>query len=692
MTARFVLVAACVLAWSLPALGVHAQQRGHVTLDPDATRQNGLVLDSDWLYHPGDEPAWADPAFADDAWESADSRLMSGNHPAGGWPGVGWFRIHVHVGSSLRDIPLGISIWQIGITQVYVNGRLVYDFRGDGSTSDRRAFADYAEPIQLSEADEYVLAVRHESPASTRLQRASYREGFGMRLGTLESLFEHRTERMRRDTSFERFFLGGLFVLFLLHLMLYGFNRNGVENLYYAVFTASIAFVTVNVYSMSPVLREGELFTRLQWWNVAAILAPITGVRFAHVLFSERTPRHFYVYAGAGVLLALWGAIDVSAATRAVNYYCLIGVLEFGRIIALARWRRKEGAEIIAYGALVLLAGTSQGLFVRMDLIEPTWNVNEFFLLGVGALLLSMSVHLARSIARTNRDLRIQLRQVKELSATITEQEVERRLLEMENVRKTRELEEAHAVQLAMLPKTLPLLPGYELAVYMKAATEIGGDYYDFHTSRDGTLTVAIGDATGHGAKAGTMVTAAKSLFTTLAGEPDLVKLLIRFSEALRAMHLPQIYLALALLRVHGDRLRFVSAGMPPLLVYRAATGEVEEIRLKGLPLGSPLPFPYTEHELELAQGDVAILMSDGLPEVFSPAGDMLGYDGASRLFKEVAAQRPKDIIDHLQKAAHAWASERGLSDDITFVVIRRKVLVKVPASFLLSSSANAAA
>jgi serine phosphatase RsbU (regulator of sigma subunit) len=50
----------------------------------------------------------------------------------------------------------------------------------------------------------------------------------------------------------------------------------------------------------------------------------------------------------------------------------------------------------------------------------------------------------------------------------------------------------------------------------MKTVAEVGGDYYDFHTGKDGILTAVIGDATGHGMKAGTMVTAFKSLFSTL--------------------------------------------------------------------------------------------------------------------------------------------------------------------------------
>ncbi|MCW8848945.1 MAG: triple tyrosine motif-containing protein, partial [Melioribacteraceae bacterium] len=54
-------------------------------------------------------------------------------------------------------------------------------------------------------------------------------------------------------------------------------------------------------------------------------------------------------------------------------------------------------------------------------------------------------------------------------------------IVQAENERKTKELEEARDLQLSMLPRNLPQLPNLDIAVYMKTATEVGGDYYDFH-------------------------------------------------------------------------------------------------------------------------------------------------------------------------------------------------------------------
>ena len=93
-----------------------------------------------------------------------------------------------------------------------------------------------------------------------------------------------------------------------------------------------------------------------------------------------------------------------------------------------------------------------------------------------------------------------QLEQVKELSAAALEHEK----VKAENERRARELEEARQLQLSMLPKGLPDLPHLDIAADIKTASEVGGkDYYDFHTSEDGTLTIVVGDANGTRVKGG---------------------------------------------------------------------------------------------------------------------------------------------------------------------------------------------
>ncbi len=248
-----------------------------------------------------------------------------------------------------------------------------------------------------------------------------------------------------------------------------------------------------------------------------------------------------------------------------------------------------------------------------------------------------------------------------------------RQELEAENEQRARELEGARQLQLSMLPQNIPQLPRLEVAAYMKPAAEVGGDYYDFHLSEDGVLTVAIGDATGHGLKAGTVVTATKSLFSHLAQESNIPTIFQQSSRALKRMNLRSLFMAMTIAKVEGYQLTLGSAGMPPVLIYRAEQKAVEEVSLKGLPLGSLTAYSYSERRMDLEPGDVVVLMSDGYPERFNSANETLDYESAKSVLLELSTLTPQEIIEVLVKIGDRWADGRPQDDDVTFVVLKAR-------------------
>jgi serine phosphatase RsbU (regulator of sigma subunit) len=250
------------------------------------------------------------------------------------------------------------------------------------------------------------------------------------------------------------------------------------------------------------------------------------------------------------------------------------------------------------------------------------------------------------------------------------EREVERRILEVEYQRKSLELEEARDFQLSLLPDSPPTHPDLDIAVLVRTATEVGGDYYDYHTNSDGSLTLAIGDATGHGARAGTMVTVVKSLFAGRADSAGLSDFLDESNRTIRQMKLERMAMALTVARLSPHRIELAAAGMPPVLVHRAATGVVDELQCEAPPLGS-LAHAYQSLATDLAPGDVVLMMTDGFPELHGPAGEPLGYDTLQSLFRDVAAQEPTSILQAFADAADRWTEGEPPSDDITFIAIR---------------------
>lgn len=239
-----------------------------------------------------------------------------------------------------------------------------------------------------------------------------------------------------------------------------------------------------------------------------------------------------------------------------------------------------------------------------------------------------------------------------------------------DHARKTLELQDARDLQLALLPRELPRTLHFEIGASMRSAHEVGGDYYDFHVD-EGSVTIALADATGHGLKAGMLVATAKSYFQTLASRHDNVELLRTMSVGFRNMNLRSLFVCFSLLRLEGRAARFASAGMPAAMLYRTSTGGVESLPASGLPLGIYVDSRYEETAVELSSGDVLLLMTDGLPELFSPAGEELSTRRIEAEFARVADQPAQAIVESLFRFGEEWTGEGELSDDMTLVAVK---------------------
>lgn len=270
-----------------------------------------------------------------------------------------------------------------------------------------------------------------------------------------------------------------------------------------------------------------------------------------------------------------------------------------------------------------------------------------------------------------NRE-KLHLAEIEKTQLAAENAEAKTKLLDLENRRKSKELEDARNLQLSMLPAALPECSNATITAFMHTATEVGGDYYDVDLLDDGTLTFCIGDATGHGTKAGLLVMAIKSLFSLMSCEKDLKSILRRSSIAIKKMNLPQLYMAFALARLKGTTLELVGAGMPPALVYRADTGEVETVDLKGMPLGSVPDYPYETQSLEMHPNDVLLLLSDGYPELLRHDDEMLGYNNAKKILCESGHLSPDDIIQRFKDTANEWLQGERPNDDMTFLVVKK--------------------
>lgn len=687
----FTVAQSIVLVFFISAVNIHAQENEIFTVTADAL-QDGKAAEltkAGWKYRLGDEAAWANPQFDDSSWDKSEATTLKPDLLTQSvWNGRAWFRLRFKVDESVANRTVALVGRQIGASEIYLDGRLLVRF-GEISESggDDIEYNPNRLPIpfKFDGAGEHFLAVRYSISTlkdtsgawGAWLTKSGVNPFFYLSIADasdVKTTIQNYKDSTSMRTGF--FFIGILTGLALLHLLLFVFYRAERGNLFYSIYVAAFALNLVcgNLLAfghqgLASNLRAGILA------NFLISLVFVSLLAFLHVAFARRFGWKFWT------LVALWttsvvlssfflsslGILTIipSAAiflTFTFDIYLLVNALREKRRGA---WILIIGVQLFALSMLIILLAQLK-VFTVPGYIE---EINEFVLLL--AVPLAVSVFLARNFASTSRDLLVQLAQVKELSEQKVEQEKQAAELRAENERRAKELEEARQLQLSMLPTKLPVIPHLEIAAYMKPATEVGGDYYDFHVGKDGTLTVAVGDATGHGLKAGTVVTATKSLFNNLADAPDIPDTLRQISRSLKAMNLRGLFMAMTLIKLKDNSLSICAAGMPSTLVYRAADKTVEEISIRALPLGSMTNFNYRGQEFVLQTGDCVMVMSDGFPEMFDPVGEMLGFDKAAEILKEIAALAPQEIIEHFVEVSRKWADERPADDDVTFVVLK---------------------
>lgn len=616
--------------------------------------KDGIMLyDIQWKYHPGDNNEWAKPDFNDSSWELVYSGLNKYYMPKDGWQEVGWFRLHVAIDSTLIDQPVGLSIWQAGASQVYLDGILKYTF-----SENSQNWIGVPE-ILTFERKEHVIAVRYSNQDVEKFHNADFNAGFFLRLGDVNKMAEERIRRETTLTGYQMFFTSLPLAVGLLHLILFAFFPGLRQNFYFALF---LFFYAAAIYFDYQQLRSTDIGQQLYFLRIHMGVRPIwllLQLGFIYSLFYKAIPKQFWVISLAALsvgMLAFFKPLGTEDLYGIVNIVVLV---EITRTILLGLFRKREGAWMIGLAYLLFVIFGTFDALMDAGIVVPFQEMENPYAFGTIGFFIVMSVYLSRDFARSNKK--------------IAEQKMEQKLLEAENVRQSKELEEARQLQLSMLPKELPKLPHLEIAVYMKTATEVGGDYYDFKQHEDDTLTVVIGDATGHGMQAGTMVSATKSLFHALADEPEPLQFIKKSSETIRAMGLKKMFMGLTIAKFKNHQMHVSSAGMPFPLVYHSSRDQVEEVELKGMPLGGTANFDYKDQKLKLQKGDTVLFMSDGLEEMFNLQDEMLGVENVKIHFKEIADKSPEEIIEYLKEAGEAWANGRDQKDDVTFVVIKVK-------------------
>ena len=243
----------------------------------------------------------------------------------------------------------------------------------------------------------------------------------------------------------------------------------------------------------------------------------------------------------------------------------------------------------------------------------------------------------------------------------------------MEEKRKEEELQEAHNLQMGLLAKENPNRDDLDISTYIRCATEVGGDYYDFIEFEDGSLLAICGDATGHGTASGMMVSITKAgLLGIDSNDPEFM--LKTLNRIIKKVDIGRLRMSLNLVHFQNGSIKLSSAAMPPIYHFEKKNKKVDEIQLSNLPLGGLMNESFSVIDKKFGKDDVLVMISDGLPEAPNKEGELLDYEAVKKCIEENGYKSANEIKNELVKLSETWLDGTHNPDDITIVVCKKKV------------------
>lgn len=306
-------------------------------------------------------------------------------------------------------------------------------------------------------------------------------------------------------------------------------------------------------------------------------------------------------------------------------------------------------------------------------------------------------------------------------------QTLERERLHQEALARQRleqELDLAREIQASFLPASYPLLPGYSQAALYRAARQVGGDFYDFielakydalaasrgheqaaamqrqnaelefwrtgkapprKTNKVAQRTptpvglervgIVIADVTDKGVPAALFMALSRTLIRATASdgrEPAMVleranRLIL--DDARSGLFVTCFY---GILNTSTHTFTYADGGHNYPLLYRHATGEVEQLHTPGIVLGI-VPEPrFEQRETTLQPGDVLCFYTDGVTEAMDSRRRLFGEERLIDVLVRNHHLPPEQIIDRIITAVNNFTSHIPQGDDITLIVLKR--------------------
>jgi serine phosphatase RsbU (regulator of sigma subunit) len=230
------------------------------------------------------------------------------------------------------------------------------------------------------------------------------------------------------------------------------------------------------------------------------------------------------------------------------------------------------------------------------------------------------------------------------------------------------EVELARQIHRVLVPPLAQQHSSIELRGVSAPSGEVGGDLVDVVETADG-WTAYVVDVSGHGVGSGLLMGMVKSAArVALRGDAELGALLTLLNSVIHDLKSPAMYATFAGLQSRHGAISFVVAAHVPVLRLRRGTTTVDELSMMQLPIAMFPDTAYTATRLEAAPGDLFVILTDGLTEVFDRREEEFGLERMKAL---VAAHGDASLETLEQHIFDAVRSHGAQQDDQSLLLVR---------------------
>jgi serine phosphatase RsbU (regulator of sigma subunit) len=683
-----------------------------------------VILDSLWKYNAGDDTAWAQTGFNDNAWKSSFTKTidLSKNN----FNGIIWFRLHVSVPPNLRHKPLAIVLGQNGASEFYVDGKFIHSFgHPDKEKSKEIKYTSNGIPFifEFEDGDHHVIAVRYSnhlvSQANQEVKVGSNTSKiFTVELKETENAIVSVVEQTLIFSILTTFLATFFITLSFVHLLLFLFYRNQKSNLYYSIFISLFAlFFLIPLFILNTSNPDNQAkLTSLFIFILPTFFTALLG--FIYSLFYTSVPKRFKIISIILLVLLISKALlGDNVGILIFIFVCVITIFSAVEVIK-AIYKTKKGAWVvgtatISFLLLIIALLLKNALGFGTGIYISKFDLNGILLFGLLLLVImsipiSMSVYLAREFAGTNKNLEKKLIEVETLSEKTIEQEKEKQkiletqkdVLEIQVRERTSEIVEqkkvieeknkditdsinyAKRIQDAILPaKELKYRIFPNAFVLFKPKDIVSGDFYWF-AEKNGKRLIASCDCTGHGVPGALMSMIGNNILNQIVNEtgitsPDKILNLLN-REVRKALKQGEQTASkdgmdvAIICFINETEIEYAGAQRPLWMIRNNSFEEIKGDKFSIGGLQTEAEKEFIKHTIALSKNDCIYIFSDGFVDQF---GGAQGKKFMSKQFKNLLlANYNKPILEQetvLNNTIENWKDVREQIDDILVIGIK---------------------